>query len=81
MSQVKQQAEPAVSGDLTRRKLVPALHTMACEGFLPAEVRVIGVARSSLSDETFRQRLYEGEADELLAQEGRGWLHRCRPHS
>jgi len=63
MSQVKQEAGPAVvvifgaSGDLTRRKLVPALHTMACEGFLPAEVRVIGVARSSLSDETFRQGL------------------------
>ena len=57
MSQVKQEAGPAVSGNLTWRKLVPALHTIACEGFLPPEVRVIGVARSPLSDEAFRQGL------------------------
>jgi glucose-6-phosphate 1-dehydrogenase len=48
------------SGDLTQRKLVPALHSLSCEGLLPAGCRVIGVARSSLSDEAFRKRLYEG---------------------
>jgi glucose-6-phosphate 1-dehydrogenase len=48
------------SGDLTRRKLVPALHSLACEGLLPPESRVIGVARSSLSDESFRDHLFEG---------------------
>ncbi len=48
------------SGDLTRRKLVPALHTLSCEGFLPPATRVIGVARSDLSDAAFRDRLYEG---------------------
>jgi len=48
------------SGDLTQRKLVPALHTLACEGSLPARVAVVGVARSPLSDEDFRRRLYQG---------------------
>jgi glucose-6-phosphate 1-dehydrogenase len=48
------------SGDLTQRKLVPALHTLACGGFLSKATRVIGVARSTLSDEAFRDRLYEG---------------------
>jgi glucose-6-phosphate 1-dehydrogenase len=48
------------SGDLTQRKLVPALHSLDCEGLLPAGCRVIGVARSSLSDEDFRSQLYEG---------------------
>jgi glucose-6-phosphate 1-dehydrogenase len=48
------------SGDLTRRKLVPALHSLACGGLLPSLTRVIGVARSELSDAEFRARLYEG---------------------
>ena len=34
------------SGDLTQRKLVPALYTLAFEGRLPAHYAVIGVARS-----------------------------------
>jgi len=48
------------SGDLTQRKLVPALHSLGCEGFLPPSSQVIGVARSSLSDEAFRSQLYTG---------------------
>ena len=61
-----QEAEPAVivifgaSGDLTRRKLVPALHTMACEGLLPLKTRILGIARSEFTDESFRDHLYEG---------------------
>lgn len=48
------------SGDLTQRKLIPALHSLACEGLLPHTTRVVGVARTELSDEDFRDRLYEG---------------------
>lgn len=48
------------SGDLTQRKLVPALHSLACAGLLSPQTRVIGVARSFLSDDAFRDRLYEG---------------------
>jgi glucose-6-phosphate 1-dehydrogenase len=48
------------SGDLTQRKLVPALHTLACGGFLSQATRVVGVARSPLSDQAFRDWLYEG---------------------
>jgi glucose-6-phosphate 1-dehydrogenase len=48
------------SGDLTRRKLVPALHSLACEGFLHPSSQVLGVARSSISDEAFRERLFGG---------------------
>jgi glucose-6-phosphate 1-dehydrogenase len=59
-------APPAVivifgaSGDLTRRKLVPALHTLACGGLISAKTQVVGVARTPLSNESFRDRLYEG---------------------
>jgi glucose-6-phosphate 1-dehydrogenase len=48
------------SGDLTQRKLVPALHSLACEGHLPPESSVIGVARSDLSDTKFREHTYNG---------------------
>ncbi len=34
------------SGDLTARKLVPALHSLGCEGALHPATRVIGVART-----------------------------------
>jgi len=48
------------SGDLTQRKLVPALHSLGCEGLLPATFEVLGVARTALPDDVFRHRLYEG---------------------
>lgn len=48
------------SGDLTRRKVVPAMHSLACEGSLPSHVPVIGVARTPLSNEAFRERLLDG---------------------
>jgi glucose-6-phosphate 1-dehydrogenase len=60
------QVEPAAvvifgaSGDLAQRKLVPALHSLSCAGLLPSATRVVGVARTPLSDEAFRDRLYEG---------------------
>ena len=48
------------SGDLTRRKLIPAIHSLACEGLLPAKSRVIGIARSSMKDAEFQTNIYSG---------------------
>ena len=48
------------SGDLTRRKLVPALYNLFQKGRLPAGVRVVGFARRPYSDRAFRARLWEG---------------------
>jgi glucose-6-phosphate 1-dehydrogenase len=45
------------SGDLTARKLVPALYRLFEKGRLPADSQVVGVARSPLTDEQFRDRL------------------------
>jgi glucose-6-phosphate 1-dehydrogenase len=42
------------SGDLTRRKILPALARLAERGALPESFVVVGVARSELSDEEFR---------------------------
>lgn len=48
------------SGDLTQRKLVPALFSLHCAGFLPGNLEIAGVARSPLTDEEFRRRMLEG---------------------
>ncbi len=48
------------SGDLTNRKLVPALYNLALAGLLPAEFAVIGLARHPMSDEQFREKLRVG---------------------
>src|SRR3984893_12429215 len=42
------------SGDLTQRKLIPALYALAAEGALPAGISIIGAARTEMSDEDFR---------------------------
>jgi glucose-6-phosphate 1-dehydrogenase len=44
------------TGDLTLRKLLPALYYRFRDGQMPAESRIIGAARSHLSDEDFRSR-------------------------
>jgi glucose-6-phosphate 1-dehydrogenase len=48
------------SGDLTKRKLVPALYNMELEGLLPSAFAVIGFARREISDEEFRAQMLDG---------------------
>ncbi len=47
------------SGDLTRRKLLPALYALAFRGLLPERFAVVGVARTPESDDEFRARMRE----------------------
>jgi glucose-6-phosphate 1-dehydrogenase len=44
------------TGDLTLRKLLPALYYRFRDGQMPAQSRIIGAARSKLSDDDFRAR-------------------------
>jgi len=64
------------SGDLARRKLMPALWRLACQGRLPERFAILGYARSPMSDEAFRQRMREAcrEADGDAFDE-RTWPH------
>ena len=45
------------SGDLTGRKLIPALYNLKVKGFLPPETRIVGVARSPFTDDAFRSEM------------------------
>ena len=47
------------TGDLTHRKLVPALYNLAVDGELPSGVKIIGFARREKSDAEFRTGLEE----------------------
>jgi glucose-6-phosphate 1-dehydrogenase len=47
------------TGDLTHRKLVPALYNLAADGELPPAVAVIGFARREKKDEDFRREMEE----------------------
>lgn len=42
------------TGDLTHRKLIPALYNLAVSGELPTPVKILGFARREKSDEEFR---------------------------
>src|SRR5436189_5830032 len=47
------------SGDLTQRKLVPALYSLAHDGLLPAGQTIISYARPDFTDDAFRMAMRE----------------------
>jgi glucose-6-phosphate 1-dehydrogenase len=58
------------SGDLTRRKLMPAIFQLWCENHLPESTAIIGYSRSAKSDESFRADLCESIRDSLNCHQG-----------
>lgn len=50
------------SGDLTKRKLVPALYRLTQERLLPAEFAILGFARSPMNDDEFRAKMKDAIA-------------------
>ncbi len=47
------------SGDLTKRKLIPALYDLYIQKLLPEKFAVLGASRTHLTDEDFRKRVSE----------------------
>src|SRR5207249_4554016 len=45
------------AGDLTKRKLVPALYNLAKSNLLSREFAVVGVARAEMTNDEFRERV------------------------
>jgi len=60
------------SGDLAARKLLPALARLASRHALPSSFSVVGVARSELSDDEFRDRARKAAPDA-----GSAWEELC----
>jgi glucose-6-phosphate 1-dehydrogenase len=65
------------AGDLTKRKLIPALYNLKKGNLLPDSFAVIGVARAEMDDEEFRKRLtdemHEFATDDVDPQDWQ-WL-------
>jgi glucose-6-phosphate 1-dehydrogenase len=51
------------SGDLTKRKLVPALYALAAEGALPTGFSVVGAGRTHFTNEEFRESMRAAVAE------------------
>ncbi|GAC1319609.1 MAG: glucose-6-phosphate dehydrogenase [Acidimicrobiales bacterium] len=58
------------SGDLTSRKLVPALAGLAERDLLSEQFTLVGIARTEMSDDEFRDRLHDAVPDA-----GERWKH------
>jgi glucose-6-phosphate 1-dehydrogenase len=63
------------SGDLTRRKLVPALYNLACQELLPPGFAVIGFAVTPMTDAGFRTQMEESvkRSPDVLAFRQKLW--------
>src|SRR5574342_1257660 len=48
------------SGDLARRRLIPALYNLLLDGLMPSNYAVLGLGRTPMSDEEFRGIAREG---------------------
>lgn len=61
------------SGDLTQRKLIPALYDLDRQGRLPQGLCVLGVSRTPLRDEAFREKMRGGASQHSAAFDGGRW--------
>ena len=63
MSETMKQSDPCTmiifgaTGDLTKRKLFPALYNLAKENFLPENFAIVGVGRQEMTSEDFRSQI------------------------
>jgi glucose-6-phosphate 1-dehydrogenase len=79
MARMRREPEPCVivifgaSGDLTSRKLVPALYEMAAAGSLPPQTQVIGVSRTQMSDDEWRRTLEPWARDNAKGFDTGAW--------
>ncbi|MBA2621385.1 MAG: glucose-6-phosphate dehydrogenase, partial [Acidobacteria bacterium] len=65
MNTTQREADPCVmvifgaTGDLTKRKLFPALYNLAKDGFLPDNFAIVGVGRQELETNDFRTKIID----------------------
>lgn len=63
------------SGDLTHRKLIPALFSLFLQGLLPSNFAVVGFARRPWTEDDFRDTVWKGVQDHApqLARDPQAW--------
>ena len=65
------------AGDLTHRKLLPALYNLFLDKALPEKFSILGIDRKPMEQEAFRNHLHEGinQFSRRGKAEGEGWSH------
>jgi glucose-6-phosphate 1-dehydrogenase len=71
------------SGDLAKRKLIPALYSLARQNLLPLNFYILGAARTEMDEDVFRKSMHdavqehseEGLGDETLWSDFASRLH------
>lgn len=67
------------SGDLTARKLIPAIYNLYKKDYLPEKYAILGVGRTEYSDEEFRDKVVKDnphvEVEEKSLDEFAGLIH------
>ncbi len=61
------------SGDLTRRKLVPALYSLSRKRMIPGGFTILGLSRSSMTDDQYREKLREWASKESNGSPSETW--------
>ncbi len=61
------------SGDLTQRMIMPAIFRLAQRGLLSPQFRLIGYARSKLTDDEFRERMRAAVMRDARAGDEQAW--------
>src|SRR5215472_16979696 len=56
------------SGDLTQRKLIPALYDLACIGCTHPQFQVLGIGRTKMTSEQFRTHMHDAAASSKEAR-------------
>ena len=57
------------TGDLTKRKLFPALYNLARQKFLPENFAIVGVGRQEMESDEFRKQMHENLVEFALSGE------------
>ncbi len=66
------------SGDLTARKLIPALYELAAGGAVPPSACVLGVSRTEMTDEAWREKLRPWVKDHARCYDEARWADFAR---
>ncbi|MFA6334894.1 MAG: glucose-6-phosphate dehydrogenase [Bacteroidales bacterium] len=69
------------SGDLTKRKLIPALYTLFNRGKMPEKFTILGVGRSKFDDESYRIHLKEAMMESVNMDFLKSIRYLCMDHS
>jgi glucose-6-phosphate 1-dehydrogenase len=63
------------AGDLTKRKLIPALYQLQLDGLMPDGVDILGISREEMNDDQYRKLMHDSvkESHEITGFDEESW--------